>query len=134
MIGAIVGDIIGSIYERNPLKIKDFSLFSETSTFADDTVMSVAVADCLLHKYDYTPTLQAYGRKYPNAGYGGAFKQWLQEEQPKPYNRLGQWLDDAGCAYRLGFQDFGGCFDRSAEKRRNYPQPPRRHQGSAVCS
>jgi ADP-ribosylglycohydrolase len=89
MIGAIAGDIIGSIYEKKPLKTIDFPLFVKHSRFTDDTVLTVAVADCLLNQKDYTKTFQAYGRKYPKKYYGARFFNWIFEENPQPYNSFG---------------------------------------------
>ena len=91
MIGAIAGDIIGSVYEFNNIKTKKFPLFSKDSTYTDDTIMTIAVADWLLHGGDLAKIMQHYGRKYPNpvGGYGGRFSMWLHEKEPKPYNSWG---------------------------------------------
>lgn len=89
MIGAIAGDIIGSIYEPRPIKTKDFPLFNDRSRFTDDTVLTVAVADAILTGRPYQQSLQLIGRLYPRAGYGGAFIQWLLAESPRPYNSWG---------------------------------------------
>ena len=72
MLGAIAGDIIGSPYEGRPIKTTDFPLFASRSVFTDDTVLTVAVADSILHGTDYATSLKIYGRKYPGAGYGGS--------------------------------------------------------------
>jgi ADP-ribosylglycohydrolase len=89
MLGAIAGDIIGSVFEFNPVKTERFELFSPQSTFTDDTVLTVAVADCILHNKDYAVTFKEYGRRYPAAGYGGNFRRWLYGESNKPYNSFG---------------------------------------------
>lgn len=89
MLGAITGDIIGSPYEFLGFKSIDFPLFSEQSRFTDDTVLTVAVADALLHDLDYAQTLKDYGRRYPDAGYGGSFHKWLQSDSMAPYNSWG---------------------------------------------
>lgn len=89
MLGAIAGDVIGSVYERMPIKSTDFPLFSLDSTFTDDSVMTVAIADAILNRRDYAVAMQTYGRKYPNAGYGGFFYRWLFSSPPKPYNSWG---------------------------------------------
>jgi hypothetical protein len=65
MLGAIAGDIIGSNYEFRPIKTKDFPLFGEGATFTDDTVCTVAVADCILQEGDFATFLKDYGRRYP---------------------------------------------------------------------
>jgi ADP-ribosylglycohydrolase len=89
MIGAIAGDIIGSVYEHYPIKRVDFPLFSSHSRFTDDTVMSLAVARALLRGRDYGTEMKILGRKYPNAGYGGNFYHWLFEDEVKPYQSWG---------------------------------------------
>jgi len=89
MIGAIAGDIIGSIYEHSPIKRVDFPLFSPQCRFTDDTVMSLAVAQALLKEGDYGRVMKTLGRKYPNAGYGGNFYRWLFEDEVKPYHSWG---------------------------------------------
>jgi len=76
MLGAIAGDIIGSIYEAAPIKTKDFPLFGLGVTFTDDTVCTVAVADALMHGGDFAGSLRAYVRRYPGRGYGGMFRHW----------------------------------------------------------
>jgi len=89
MYGAIAGDMIGSIYERYNHKSVKFDLFHKNSRFTDDTVLTVAIADALLTGSSYTSKLQEYGRKYPNAGYGGNFYRWIFSESPQPYNSWG---------------------------------------------
>ena len=89
MLGAIAGDIIGSIYEWHNIKTMEFPLFSPRSRFTDDTVLTVAVADAILNRKDYARTIWEYGRRYPHAGYGGRFTQWLKGEDLLPYNSFG---------------------------------------------
>lgn len=89
MLGAIAGDIIGSVYEWNNIKTTDFPLFSPRSRFTDDTVLTVAVADAILNGKDYALTIREYGRRYPQAGYGGSFAQWLKGDDLLPYNSFG---------------------------------------------
>ncbi len=89
MLGAIAGDIIGSVYEKDPIKEKDFPLFSPASEFTDDTVLTVAIADSLLSGKSYAAALKQWGRKYPNAGYGGNFYQWLMSRCSVAYNSWG---------------------------------------------
>ena len=100
MYGAILGDIIGSPYEFDRgSKSKDFPLFSKHSTFTDDSVMTLAVADALL---DAQPDadlewirnrlirgMQRFGEAYPHAGYGGMFRHWLRAKDPQPYGSYG---------------------------------------------
>ena len=94
MLGAIIGDIIGSVYEFNNKKQKDFHLFTPMSRFTDDTVMTLAVAEWLTEDKDHSEEglvlrMQDLGRRYPYAGYGGGFRRWLYNQQPKPYNSYG---------------------------------------------
>ena len=93
IIGAIAGDIIGSTHEFHPIKTKEFSLFNKRSTFTDDTIMTLAVAQWLLNdkdsKEELVKQLQYFGNKYPHGGYGRMFKNWLQTENPKPYGSWG---------------------------------------------
>ena len=89
MFGAIAGDIIGSAYEWHYTKSPDFELFTPQSTPTDDTVLTIAVADCILHGKDYAATLKEYGRRYPGAGYGGMFLKWLGSNSLTPYNSFG---------------------------------------------
>ena len=97
MLGAVAGDIVGSIYEHRTIKTKDFSLFGEGCTFTDDTVLSVAVADCLMHQGDFADFLRAYSRRYPDAGYGAMFREWVRDKDKGAYNSYGN-----GSAMRVG--------------------------------
>src|SRR5687768_15336078 len=89
MLGAIVGDIVGSRYEHDEHKSKDFPLIEESCFFTDDTVCTAAVADCLLNNGDPAVYLRMWGRRYPNKGYGGLFATWLQRDDAPPYNSWG---------------------------------------------
>ena len=79
MIGAVAGDIIGSIYERNPIKTEDFPLFHTASCFTDDSVMSLAVAQAILGDRNYGREMKILGQAFPNAGYGGNFQKWISK-------------------------------------------------------
>ena len=89
MIGAIAGDIIGSVYELHPIKTKDFPLFRPQCRFTDDTVLTVAIAQAIMENRDYLKAILDIGRRYPRAGYGGSFFHWLHSREPKPYNSWG---------------------------------------------
>jgi ADP-ribosylglycohydrolase len=94
MIGAIAGDIIGSVYEWKPVKRMSFELFPADCRFTDDTVMTIAIADALMSgaredDSQYVKKLQEYGQAYPNAGYGGLFRSWIFSKEPVPYNSFG---------------------------------------------
>ena len=125
MIGAIAGDIIGSVYEIYGMKSTEFKLFKPASRFTDDTVLTVAVADCILHDKDYATTFKQYARKYPYAGFGGMFLSWVSSDSLLPYNSFGN-----GSAMRVS--PVGFAFDtmekvlaetkRSAEVTHNHPE------------
>ena len=111
MLGAIYGDIVGSVYEFNNIRTKNFELFSEKSKFTDDTVMTLAVANALVIFDEMTreencldapsknnltyfkeiliSEMHTLGDKYPNVGYGGHFRFWLREKQTEPYGSYG---------------------------------------------
>lgn len=89
MIGSIIGDIIGSTYEGNPTKNYNFELFTPGMTFTDDSVLTIAVADALLHQKPFDKTIHQWGNKYPNSGYGFNFSLWLSDSDPQPYNSYG---------------------------------------------
>lgn len=89
MIGAIAGDIIGSVYEHYQIKTKDFPLFSPECKFTDDTVLTVAVADAILSGRSYLESIKEIGSRYPGAGYGGFFNEWLYSKDSLPYNSWG---------------------------------------------
>ena len=94
MIGAIIGDVVGSRFEFNNRKTKDFELITEESELTDDTVLTIAVMDWLLHAKPKCSTtaveyLQKWARKYPHAGYGGRFIYWKEKYNPAPYNSCG---------------------------------------------
>ena len=99
MYGAIAGDMIGSVYEFNSIKTKEFPLFSRRSCFTDDTVMTVAVAEALMETADITDlaavrkavvkSMQKWGRRYHDAGFGGTFYHWLDLRDPRPYGSFG---------------------------------------------
>ena len=108
MIGAIAGDIIGSVYEARPIKRKDFPLFDPRCTFTDDSVLTIAVALAILTGKPYRDTVLEIGRSYPHAGYGGSFIRWLTSDNPQPYNSWGN-----GAAMRVS--PVGFAFDTVEE-------------------
>jgi len=89
MFGAIAGDVIGSVYEYEEEKSVEFPLFVRESTFTDDSVLTVATASAILDATPYDAAYLAFGRRYPFAGYGGSFIEWLQLADPRPYNSWG---------------------------------------------
>lgn len=94
ILGAIVGDIVGSTRKWKNAKTEGFELLPAGSRFTDDTVMTLAVAEWLMidpmhSKSRLVDCMQRLGRKYPDAGYGGMFRKWIATENPKPYNSFG---------------------------------------------
>lgn len=89
MIGAIAGDIIGSIYERDSIKTKEFPLFGDSCRFTDDTVLTVAVAEHLISGTGYIDLFHQYYHRYPKAGFGKAFRNWAQLRSRETYHSWG---------------------------------------------
>lgn len=155
MLGAIYGDIVGSVYEFNNIRTKNFELFSEKSKFTDDTVMTLAVANALMifdemtreensleapskNSLDYfkeilISEMHTLGDKYPYVGYGGHFRFWLKEKQREPYGSYGN-----GSAMRVSpvawyANSLEECLDfakASAEVTHNHPEGIK----GAVCT
>lgn len=103
MLGAIVGDIVGSIYEFQNHKSKEFPLFTPDRFFTDDSVLTVALAETILEGGDYAVSMREYGARYPLAGYGGMFRRWLLDPSMGPYHSFGNGaamrISPAGWAY-----------------------------------
>ena len=91
MIGAIIGDIVGSRWEFNPTNDYDFEWLSDENSFTDDTICTVAVADALLKGRDFGESIHEWCNRYPHpmGGYGGRFAQWVRSDNPQPYNSFG---------------------------------------------
>ena len=135
MIGAIAGDMIGSVYEDNPIKTKEFPLFHPACRFTDDTVLTVAVAHAILGDRDYKKSMWDIGIRYPRAGYGQSFMRWLHSWEPAPYNSWGN-----GAAMRVS--PVGFAFDtvddvlqeaaRTAEISHDHPEGVKGAQATAL--
>jgi ADP-ribosylglycohydrolase len=136
MIGAIIGDIAGSVYEFDNTSASDFDLLPESSFFTDDTVLSVATAECILKKGDFAIYYKDYFRRYPGRGYGAMFEQWGQSDSLEPYNSFGN-----GSAMRVGpvgfaFNENKSVMDmakKSAEVTHNHPEGIKGAQAIAAC-
>lgn len=89
MLGAIIGDIIGSVYEHSNMKEYDFEIFHPKSHFTDDTVLTIATADAILNNLDFQKFYVRYANKFPKAGYGWGFYTWSRKKIPKAYNSFG---------------------------------------------
>ena len=110
MIGAIIGDIVGSRFEFNNYRAKDFELFTSDCFFTDDSIMSLAIGKALLEAQGESDAtleaktihyMQLIGRPYPHCGYGGRFYDWMYTDNPKPYNSFGNGaaMRVSACAY-----------------------------------
>ena len=134
MIGAIAGDIIGSVYENHPIKTKNFPLFSHKSRFTDDSVLTVAVAHAILNRSSYGTALQDIGRRHPNAGYGGSFIRWLFSNDKKPYNSWGNGaamrVSPVGFAFSSKMEILHQA-QRTAEISHNHPEGIKGAQATA---
>jgi len=91
MLGAIIGDIVGSRWEFNPTNDYNFEWLSDENGFTDDTICTVAVTDALLKGRDFGESIHEWCNRYPHpmGGYGGRFAQWVRSDNPKPYNSFG---------------------------------------------
>jgi len=125
MLGAIAGDIIGSRFEVIPTKSSDFDLFTELNRFTDDTVLTIAVADAILYNKSYEENLKYYGRRYPDAGYGGNFIRWLSGAIEGPYYSFGNGsamrVSPVGFAYETVERVLHEA-ERTAEVSHNHPE------------
>lgn len=106
MLGAIIGDIAGSRFEFNNTHSTYFELFGPGCNYTDDTIMTVAVADAIMHNRPIADTMREYGRKYPcpMGGYGARFSAWLQSPNPEPYDSFGNGsaMRVSSCAWLSG--------------------------------
>ena len=127
MLGAIIGDIVGSTYEFNNTRDYNFELFPEGSSYTDDTICTIAIADAILKGIPYKDSLLDWCRRYrnPMGAYGNMFAQWIDADDPKPYNSFGN-----GAAMRVSpigwaFPNPKEAIDearRSAECSHNHPE------------
>ena len=136
LIGALAGDIIGSRFERYNIKSTEFDLFQRSSHFTDDTVLTIATAESILNKSSIVEAFQKYGRRYPNAGYGGTFYRWIFEENPQPYNSWGNGsamrVSPVGHAYSSEEEVLEQA-KKSAEVSHNHEEGIKGAQAIAMC-
>jgi len=136
ILGAITGDIIGSVYEFHNVRRTDIELFTPKTTFTDDSVLTLATMDALLNNKNYGQAYQTYGRRYKNRGYGGSFHYWIYAKAPEPYNSWGN-----GSAMRVSpvgwYADTLGEAmseaQESAEVTHNHPEGIKGAQAAAVA-
>jgi ADP-ribosylglycohydrolase len=136
IIGAVAGDIIGSVYEWDNIKTVDFDLFCHKSNFTDDSVLTLATMYAIMNQKNYVESYQLFGKNYPHRGYGGNFSSWIYSDNPKPYNSWGN-----GSAMRVSpigwygnsLNDVMAEAKRSAEVTHNHPEGIKGAQSTAVA-
>lgn len=139
MMGAIIGDLVGSVYEWNNRKNKDFPLFREDSFFTDDSVMTVAVAEALMEggtPKHYIQALKKWGRRYPEAGYGSNFYAWIFSENHEPYHSWGNGsaMRVSPCAWAFDtLEEVEAAARVSAAVTHNHPEGIKGAQATAVA-
>ncbi len=136
MLGAIVGDVIGSVHEGAGTKTKDFPLFVPGSTFTDDSVLTVAVADWILTGQDLVDLLHTYTTGHPGRGYGGMFYRWARARLREPYNSFGNGaamrVSPVGFAFET-IEEVLAWAERSAAVTHNHPEGIRGAQATAAA-
>lgn len=144
MIGAIIGDIVGSRFEWHNIKTKEFELFDKDCFFTDDSIMSLAVCDALMRcRSDYSDlsdqavrSMQEIGRPYPGCGYGGSFFRWMYSKNPKPYNSYGNGaaMRVGGCGYVAKSTDEAKLLSKAVtEVTHNHPEGLKGAEATAVA-
>jgi ADP-ribosylglycohydrolase len=136
MLGAITGDIVGSIYEWDNIKSKAFPLFSESNFFTDDTVLTVALADAILNNSDYGRVMRQYYRHYPHAGYGSSYLQWASDPLAAPYNSWGNGSAMRTSAVGFAFDPLDVVLDKArfyASYTHDHPEGIKGAQAASAC-
>ncbi|MBM3919570.1 MAG: dinitrogenase reductase [Sphingomonadales bacterium] len=136
MIGSIIGDVIGSVYEFDNIRTTEFDMFHPNCDFTDDTVLTIAVADCVLHNKDLAKTIWEYGRAYPNRGYGGRFYGWLQQNQLQPYGSFGNGSAMRVSAVGFAYDDMDTVLEVAKETAvvtHNHPEGVKGAQATAAA-
>lgn len=144
MIGAIIGDIVGSRFERNNHRSKDFDLLPPKCFFTDDSVMSLAVCDALMHSWcNYNDlskqaiySMQKIGHQYLTCGYGASFFRWIYTDDPHPYNSYGNGaaMRVSGCGYVGGsIEEVKQLARAVTEVSHNHPEGLKGAEATAVA-
>lgn len=138
MLGAIAGDIIGSVFERrrDQIKTTDFPLFCQRSHFTDDTVLTVAVAAAILTQHPYAMVIKDFGLDYPGRGYGRMFSQWLHASISTPYYSWGNGAAMRATPIGFALNTIDGVLleaQRSAEGTHNHPEGIKGAQAVALA-
>ena len=144
MLGAIIGDIVGSIYEFDNIKTKDFNLFTNEMFFTDDTVMTIAIAEAIIEggkpRY-FAEYMKLYGYLYLDIGYGTSFAKWITSKESKPYNSWGNgsamrvspcgWVSKLSEPFEEGLKLTEDLAKKSAEVTHNHPEGIKGAQATA---
>lgn len=135
ILGAIAGDIFGSIYEFNNIKTTDFNLYTDNLRFTDDTILNIAVADAILNNRPFNETIAKYARNYPNT-YGPGFTKWFSSNELTPYNSFGNGaamrVAPVGFAY-TSLDDVLIKAKETAEASHAHPEAAKGAQAIASC-
>ena len=144
MLGAIIGDIVGSIYEFDNIKTKDFNLFTNEMFFTDDTVMTIAVAEAIIEggkPRHFAEYMKLYGYLYLDIGYGTSFTKWITSKESKPYNSWGNgsamrvspcgWVAKLSEPFEEGLKLTEDLAKKSAEVTHNHPEGIKGAQATA---
>ncbi|TXJ35572.1 ADP-ribosylglycohydrolase family protein [Brachyspira aalborgi] len=144
MLGAIIGDIVGSIYEFDNIKTKDFNLFTKEMFFTDDTVMTVAIADAIMNggqHENFIQSMKKWGCNYIDKSYGHSFRRWLKSENSEPYNSWGNgsamrvspcgWIAKLNIPFEEGLKLTEDLAKKSAEVTHNHPEGIKGAQATA---
>lgn len=144
MIGAILGDIVGSVFEFNRIKSKEFEFMTDNNYFTDDSVMTIAIGKAILEsKNDFKllsvnaiKYMQELGKMFPNAGYGYSFMHWLKSDHPKPYRSYGNGsamrVSPCGIAYDT-LEDVKKCAYAVTKVTHNHPEGLKAAEATAVA-
>ena len=136
MLGAIAGDIIGSVYEHHNVLHKQFTLLSDDAFFTDDTVLTVALADSILNNTPYVENLKIYYHRYPDAGFGGYFSRWACSGDTRPYNSYGNGSAMRVSPVGFAFDDLDTVLfeaEKSAAVTHNHPEGIKGAQATAAA-
>ena len=144
MLGAIIGDIVGSIYEFDNIKTKDFNLFTNEMFFTDDTVMTIAIADAIMNggqHENFIQSMKKWGGDYIDKSYGHSFRRWLKLDIAKPYNSWGNgsamrvspcgWIAKLSEPFEEGLKLTEDLAKKSAEVTHNHPEGIKGAQATA---
>ena len=147
MLGAIIGDIVGSIYEFDNIKTKDFNLFTKEMFFTDDTVMTVAIADAIMNggqHENFIQSMKKWGCNYIDKSYGRSFRRWLKLDIAEPYNSWGNgsamrvspcgWIAKLSKPFEEGLKLTEDLAKKSAEVTHNHPEGIKGAQATAAAT